>query len=285
MAKQYIRTNASTIRDGTQGIELEFVCRESNGKNIFGPIISSPVTYVENKNINELEQIIPAATNTPTSITLKKTKNEYEKNLIDNRTNIWSDNEINKSNFIGFDSSENDSANLCLQTFLETVGLKKSKMETVLDKVNNSIQSEDLKSQKLSESVAENIIIYSDQQESSKSFRKRKMNCNNNTRISQNSSERDSELILANVFISKSSPECTTVKSNDSKRSGNILKPIFNAFYTLYLYFFYLDVQIINSRTLEKQRQKTRYSNDDLFKPRPLLGGISRRRRGFNCSE
>lgn len=37
---------------------------------------------------------------------------------------------------------------------------------------------------------------------------------------------------------------------------------------------------------LEKQRQKTRYSNDDLFKPRPVLSSGSRsRRRGYNCNE
>lgn len=28
-----------------------------------------------------------------------------------------------------------------------------------------------------------------------------------------------------------------------------------------------------------KQRQRARYSNEDLFKPRPLLCGISKRRR------
>lgn len=40
-----------------------------------------------------------------------------------------------------------------------------------------------------------------------------------------------------------------------------------------------------DDKVLEKQRQKARYSNDDLFKPRPLLCGISRRRRGVNCNE
>lgn len=213
MAKQYIRTNASTIRDGTQGIELEFVCRESNGKNKFGPIIFSPVSYVENKGVNELEQIIPAATNTSTSIAMKNEENENGCNLNDNRRNIGDDIEINKSNFVGFDSSENDSANLCLQTFLESVSLKRPKMKTVVknEKLNTS---DDLKNQKLSELDNENSHIYS---ESSKSFRKRKMNSNNNTR-----SARGSEMILANVLISKSSPKCN-VKSNDSKRSGNML--------------------------------------------------------------
>lgn len=44
-----------------------------------------------------------------------------------------------------------------------------------------------------------------------------------------------------------------------------------------------LDVPMHN--TSEKLRQNKRYSEDDLFKPRPVLGGISRRRRGDNYSE
>lgn len=48
-------------------------------------------------------------------------------------------------------------------------------------------------------------------------------------------------------------------------------------------YVFQLDAEPISA--LEKQRQKTRYSNDDLFKPRPVLSGGSRSRRRINGND
>lgn len=57
-----------------------------------------------------------------------------------------------------------------------------------------------------------------------------------------------------------------------------------NESYIFFLFVLFSDTEPLSA--LEKQRQKTRYSNDDLFKPRPVLGGISRsRRRGLNCNE
>lgn len=44
-AKQYIRTNVSNIRDETQGIEFEFVCRESQNDSQQN-IVSSPIRYL-----------------------------------------------------------------------------------------------------------------------------------------------------------------------------------------------------------------------------------------------
>lgn len=202
LAKQYIRTNTSNIRDDTQGIELEFVCMESKKGKLSGPTISSPT-------ISSQQSLVTSK-----------------------RMTFEDDNGSNIPSFVGFEASEIELAEAKLFTILEN----KESHEVYLSKSRK---------------------------------RKRRLDVSNIPSDSKTSSIRDDEVILANVFISKTS------------REGNWHKmvKIINNKYS----YFILDDQMFSKSAIEKQRQKTRYSNDELFKPRLLLGGMSRRRRGFNC--
>ncbi|XP_031637153.1 biorientation of chromosomes in cell division protein 1-like 1 [Contarinia nasturtii] len=243
LAKQYIASNASTVRDDTKGgIELEFVCSENKkGINITGPIISSPINYINGKSL---------LTSTLTS-TLIATMKTDEITSPANKFKFDDDKEL-----IGFDTTEIEFAEKCHQHFLSiNIALGKCSTKPV------SISSQRMANDKQNH-IHENSKDFNDVELTKPCNRKRKADANNTQPDPKSSTVRDDEVLLANVFISKTSRECNF--KSDATR---------------------IDDQISTKSSIEKQRQKTRYSNDDLFKPRPLLGGVSRRRRGFNCNE
>lgn len=190
---------------------------------------------------------------------------------------------------VGFDASEIEFAEKYHQNFL-SINTKLGKcsaktMPTLNERVMNDKRNH----------IHENNKDYNDVELTKTCNRKRKADANNTPADAKSSTVRDEEVLLANVFISKTSRECNF--KSDATRIGKIsttsMQPWFflsltrismlsSSFFSLCLF---SDNQISSKSSLEKQRQKTRYSNDDLFKPRPLLGGVSRRRRGFNCNE
>lgn len=110
MAKQYIRTNNSSIREQTQGIELEFICKR-NGKSLEGPIISSPISY---NDTNIFELIQPSAI--PTIIAEPKSEEKIQLPEV-KKTSI----DDGEKSFIGFEETEEHEAKLFHQNFFNKV--------------------------------------------------------------------------------------------------------------------------------------------------------------------
>lgn len=237
LAKQYIRTKAPNIRDDTQGIELEFVCVDNDkDKSISGPKISSPVTHINGKIISQsnLNMLAPAATSTSSS-----TRSKPEKTISSaKRTKFDDKNEPDKMNFIGFEMREMEIADACHQNLLNSVG-------TGFKEISSKIQSIDSNHQDLSDRLyTDTHCNFTNEQTTnaekidlSKTHNgKRKIDADSRTRDSiKSTSNEDDEMILANVFISKSSTECN-IKTDDSTRTGItidriIIAPIFMQFF------------------------------------------------------
>lgn len=211
------------MRDESQGIELEFVCRENaDDKHLSGPIVSSPINY---------------AATTSNDSTWKKS--------------ITCD--MDTDGFCGFDSVELDTAKLCHQNLLESIKDHINKRSPKMFDVPNG---------------AENGKKTSAEKASSKLLRKRKIDSTMDCDSSKTSAAEESEIFMANVFISG-------MNLNQKTFPNDILKINLSRSF----------LQDNDNKALNKQRQRVRYSNDDLFKPRSFLGGISRRRRGFHCNE
>lgn len=190
MAKQYIRTNASNIRDGTQGIELEFICVDNKyGKAVSGPIISSPVC---------------TSTASPLEASASKriVRNDYE-----------------TEKFIGFNPREVDSANLNHQTLLESVNKNVNIRPMNIKNIKQSLKT--LKTSNDSEihKSPQYITNRSAENNKSKYIRKRKLR-DNICESSTSSSTLNNEMILSNVFLSKSSREYAA-KEEKCGHSGN----------------------------------------------------------------
>lgn len=292
LAKQMMRSNLTTIADDSQGVELEFACM-SSGTNAPGPSISSPVKFNSGKEMVSDEKPLKSLPTPSTSV-----KKVEEMSLsIDQAEN----GETETSNFEGFTAECSEAACDVLQQFESmlqpafTSAQAKGKTQSKKP-VNRSTRTNDTKpipSDQLMEMMSSNEdnrqlflennkIADSDTSLTTKplSIRKRKYN---ETSISPR--ETSAEIaadngagmasVVANVFIT---PKAESV----SGRSGlfvfqNIPLTVLNISSTF---------TFADTSTLDKQRQKTRYSNEDLFKPRPVLGGASRsRRRGFNCND
>ncbi|XP_055307500.1 biorientation of chromosomes in cell division protein 1-like 1 [Sitodiplosis mosellana] len=123
LAKQYIRTNASNMLDDTQGIEVEFVCVENRmGRNMSGPIISSPIS----KKI--IDPISPHTTN---MTTLKQVDeiNSLKKNKYDE------DDDDGDVNFVGFAASEVETAGISVTHLVNACS-------TIMSKTSKSIDND-----------------------------------------------------------------------------------------------------------------------------------------------
>lgn len=182
----------------TQGIELEFMCVE-NSKNITGPIDYKNYS----PHINELTKI-------QNKSSIKSSNNDYDRDDED-------DDDDDDEQFVGFDESELESANISV---------------THLFNVCSSF--------KIFKCVDAKMI--------------------------------DDDIFIRNISSSGTSRDLRTSQDRSHigilfRRNDNVMK--------LYFFQYFSD----------DRRKKARYSNDDLFKPRPILGGISRRRRGFESSE
>lgn len=290
LAKQYMRSNLTTTVDDSQGVELEFACI-SSGTNTPGPSISSPVKFNCSKEIvNDEKPLSPPAIPSTSTLPLNQIENSV-------------DDKSHAADFEGFPEIVTNVASEVLQQFelmlqattqlrvsIPTKGKSQPKKITnrstyannskhiPSDHYINMMSSIDNNRQLFLEN---NKITVSKSPPTTKSLgiRKRKY-----TETSVSSDETPSKIdrgdgemasVVANVIIAPKT-------ESSSARSG-----LFAQFFSFHLH----TVQTTNcsiavTSTLDKQRQKTRYSNEDLFKPRPVLGGASRsRRRGINCDE
>lgn len=178
LAKQYIRTNASNILDDTQGIELEFVCAENRkGRNMSGPIISSPIT----KKIIDSGHLVCSS---PQTSMLTSLKNVDEMSSLSKKTKLADDNETEILDFFGFETSETQLAVLNHQNFFESVK-SSTKSGAALSKISKLV---DLKKYQFFENKETSV-----QEKSPDAY---------HTLVE------DDEVILGNVFVSKSSREC-----------------------------------------------------------------------------
>lgn len=174
-AKQYIRTNVTNIRDESQGIELEFVCRESgNDKNMSGPIVSNPINYVNGK---------AASTS----------------NVPDRRKSVT--NFAETDSFRGFDNIEMDTANMHHRTFLGLVNEHFNKRPSNV-MLMNSICDINRTPIDLIQCITEYDKKESVEKASSKLSRKKKIESSVVCDSSKNCPVEESEIFLANVFIS-----------------------------------------------------------------------------------
>lgn len=157
-AKRYIRTNVTNVRtENDQGIELEFVCRDSQN--------ASPIKY-----LNGI-----AATIRTTPIHENSTSNDVEIDA-----------------FCGFNVLEEGEATMNHRKLFEKAGVyfrKSSSMNNIIGSSEESVQNN-----------TENKKIDSTEKTLSKTLRKR-TNCD----ITNCTSINESDIILANVFISDSS--------------------------------------------------------------------------------
>lgn len=201
MAKQYIRTKTSNICDDTQGIELEFICAEDNKcRSVAGPIISSPDNfYCNGKTRGDPIRNVKSTTIT---ITNAEGSNSISKILQLNDTE-----EFDKLTFVGFETSEIESANTYHQTLLKFArnSFRKSSKKMVNNETEKSISTSDFDfCNKLSD---KHDYFIENTQSSKPCNRKRKSEVNNDPKAS---SVKDNEVILANVFISKTDSSTRT---------------------------------------------------------------------------
>lgn len=246
LAKQYIRTNASAIRDDNQGIELEFVCMKSvDGEKTAGPIISSPVKYINGREITETtKRSTPTATVTSSAlITLSSpilnanvdSKSSLLPSAEDTKSN---DNGTNEIDFKGFEIMDIQLAMDNYHILSETIKKKWKKnspkakqSKATAKKMSNASIEQDTKHQQLMNMLAndnqrlfyENNKICNGLTTPRLMNRKRKATTslnddltNSTTKLSSND---DNDMILASVFISQSANECS-VKPDSSTRTG-----------------------------------------------------------------
>lgn len=188
MAKRYIREKESNIRNESQGIELQFICVENQNETLLST--SSKMADFNHKNSNFQRETSPTDSKDEMNSVIAD-----DKNLNADATLV----ESVKSIFNGFTASEEMTANIHHQNLVEMISKtsKKRKFKQKDVKVDTNTVGEDGKKS------------FDGHQTSSKTFRKRKF---------QNSPA-DNDMILANVFISKTSTGCET-KQDASNRAG-----------------------------------------------------------------
>lgn len=233
LAKQYIRTKAPNIHDDTQGIELEFVCVENEkDKSVSGPKISSPVTHINGKTIGQsnLNMLATAATAPSSTSLLSSTRIKAEKSSSNaKRPKFDVNNEPDKMNFNGFEMNEMETADNCHQNLLKSVSIGFKQISSNVKSHSRTVKSIDSNHQDRSNrSYTDTHCTFTNEQTSNvekinltKTHNgKRKIDADNRTRDSiKSTSNEDDEMILANVFISKSSTECN-IKTDESTRTG-----------------------------------------------------------------
>lgn len=301
LAKQYIRSNASSLRgsSSSQGIELEFVCTKSDtgeGKTI-GPTISSPIKYANGVKLPEPSRHIPTATVTSSSATPTDSTGCVEPAVESSSTEIVGGSDDEMDYFYGFDAAD-------IQARMDRLKLLEAadtKVKKAMSKVKGKMTSKQISSlmdgdqeELIDMLTGDNQQLFFENNKIGKNgvttapkilSRKRKPETTAST-PANNSAEVNTpdDMIVASVVISQSNNE-SNIKPDSSTRPGNLSKSIISLFrFNQCGLIWFTETDALTA--LEKQRQKTRYSNEDLFKPRPVLGGGSRsRRRGVNCNE
>lgn len=250
LAKKYIRTNPSTVRDDSQGVELEFACMISNsGTASVGPIISSPAKY--KNGIIESKTLTPNATITSSSLNMDSTLDESKSietfameckeiaQSSDDRIINENNNETvmtdmqNDETCLGFDEKDLELARNSSLIFLESLksiiekAPLRNRSKIITKKINNAIFAPSTEEERhlLLETLNNQLLFLENNklnEPTSKSLLNRKRfaydvppNASNKMPTSTN----DNEMILASVFISQTSTECS-VKPDSSTRSG-----------------------------------------------------------------
>lgn len=250
LAKKYIRTNPSTVREDSQGVELEFACMKSDsGTTSVGPIIiSSPAKY--KNGFIEPKTLTPNATITSSSLNMdskpdestsietfamesKKIAQSSDDRIVNENNNESDMTDMqNDETFLGFDEkalelSRNSSCifSESLKSIIEKAPLRnRSKIST--KKITNTIfaPSTEKERHQLLEMLNNQLLFLENNklnEPTSKSLLNRKRfatdipNASNKIPTPTN----DNEMILASVFISQTSGECNG-KPDSSTRSG-----------------------------------------------------------------
>lgn len=251
LAKKYIRTNPSTVRDDSQGVELEFACMISNsGTTSVGPIISSPAKY--KNGIIESKTVTPNATITSSSLNMdsklvesksietfamecKEMAQSSDDRIINDNNNETDMTDMqNDETCLGFDEKALELArnssfvfSASLKSIIEKAPLR-NRSKIITKKIaNNAIFAPSTEEERhlLIETLNNQLLFLENNklnEPSSKSLLNRKRSANDNPPNVSNkipTSTNDNEMILASVFISQSSTECN-VKPDSSTRSG-----------------------------------------------------------------
>lgn len=253
LAKKYIRTNASAVRDDSQGVELEFVCMDSsNGTKIAGPTISSPVKFMHGKDIVEPKRSTPTSTVTSSTLAQStKESNEFECNTsavsqsghfsdAAGTLSYNDDSNCTDYKFLGFDPNDFSSAKTRYEMFRASLkNVSPTTKSLIISHAKNTkklpnpfvkLDMPDPRQQQLLDMLStdnkhlfyENNKIHDGISTSKQYNRKRK---NTDTSLTEDlaNSIKDDGMILASVFISQTSTECN-VKPDGSNRSGTFRK-------------------------------------------------------------
>lgn len=251
LAKQYIRSNATSCAADGQGVELEFACmNSSSGINRTGPKISSPVKFINGKEMTEDKFVSNPVTATVTSSSLCSVESMIEerdyKQEQEHDTHV--NNEINEKvetndiehDFNGFTADALATAAVNLEAFQDCLKNKQksrmASMKNAMGKMPQLSMSVERKNGKLVPNDHFLEMMSSDNQklfyENNKigdvltpkltSIRKRKC-----TETSMSSDEpqitkivADEEMILASVYISETPTPTCNAKTETSATSG-----------------------------------------------------------------